>query len=113
MDGVRSLPGGTSAAAVAALNCAPPEDAVQAYSRLVAHRIKSHVNKARGLQHEPAALQAVEEQTGMAVTERNSQLYEHDILLQGRSGEAVTVRLRGRVDGWLDGEGAIVEVKNR
>jgi hypothetical protein len=35
------------------------------------------------------------------------------ILLQGRSGEAVTVRLRGRVDGWLEGEGAIVEVKNR
>jgi hypothetical protein len=113
MAAITTLPGVTSTAAAAALNCAPPESAVQAHARLVAHSINSHVNKARGLQHEPAALQAVEKQTGRAVTERNSQLYEHDILLQGRSGEVVTVRLRGRVDGWLEGEGAIVEVKNR
>ncbi len=74
--------------------------------------VASEVYKARGTEAEQRGLDRIQEDIGSPVLHRNDKLYRKDVVLDA-SGEGLSVRIIGKVDGIDVKTGDLVEVKHR
>lgn len=103
-----AVPEAAAAVVAKAAACIPDQDQVAACKALAGKELSSKVACTRGSRDEPGALQAAAVAAKQAVVLSNATMYAATLQLEG-----ATVRVVGKVDGWLEDLSAIVEVKNR
>ncbi|WIA43335.1 hypothetical protein OEZ86_009829 [Tetradesmus obliquus] len=111
-----AAPNAPDDAVAAALEVMYLEKATGSYKWHIIEELQSNVNLQRGSKNKPTALAAAAEAAGQAIVIGDRRMYYADIQLDSAAGQeqlSMSVKIGGRVDGWLEDRSAFVQVKNR